>query len=164
PELRNELAAGLLNLAHLYRDQGDSSAAKQLLLEGRPHHLAALKANPQHPFFRESYGKHLSVLTGVHAGLLEQADAVRTAETCPAGPCRDVGWDSAGDGYDAACCLSLCIPIAAKHSKLDDEQRREAARFYGDAAMKFLRESVAKGFDNVAHMRKDTDLDPLRGR
>ena len=30
--------------------------------------------------------------------------------------------------------------------------------------MKMLREAVSKGFKNVAHMKRDTDLDPLRQR
>jgi hypothetical protein len=99
------------------------------------------------------------VLTEVHAGLLEQQNAVRTAETC-----RDLGWDAPADAYSAACALSQCVPIVAKHDKLDDQQRKEAAQFYGDAAMKLLREAVSKGYKDVAHMKKDTDLDPLRQR
>ena len=90
---------------------------------------------------------------------LSLKDAVRTAETC-----RDMGWNAPADAYDAACYLSLCIPIVAKHDKLDDKQRKEAAQFYGDAAMKILRDAVSKGFKNVAHMKQDTDLDPLRQR
>jgi hypothetical protein len=30
--------------------------------------------------------------------------------------------------------------------------------------MKLLRDAVGKGFTDVAHMKKDTDLDPLRQR
>jgi hypothetical protein len=30
--------------------------------------------------------------------------------------------------------------------------------------MRLLREAVAGGFSNLAHMRRDTDLDPLRSR
>jgi hypothetical protein len=30
--------------------------------------------------------------------------------------------------------------------------------------MKLLREAVSKGYKDVAHMKKDTDLDPLRER
>jgi hypothetical protein len=101
----------------------------------------------------------LAVLTGVHAGLLEQEDAVRAAETC-----RDLGWNAPADAYDAACFLSQCVPIVAKHDKLDDKQRKEAVQFYGDAAMKLLRDAVNKGFKDVVHMKKDTDLDPLRQR
>ena len=30
--------------------------------------------------------------------------------------------------------------------------------------MKLLRDAVSKGYKDVAHMKKDTDLDPLRQR
>ena len=30
--------------------------------------------------------------------------------------------------------------------------------------MKWLRDAVSKGYKDVAHMKKDTDLDPLRKR
>ena len=52
----------------------------------------------------------------------------------------------------------------ARHDKLDDNQRKEAAQFYGEQAMKLLRDAVSKGWKNVAHMKTDTDLDPLRQR
>jgi tetratricopeptide (TPR) repeat protein len=159
PDLRNDLAGTCVNLALLQQQQGNWAAAKRLLLEGRPHHLAALKANPRHPAYRQFYRNHLSVLAEVHAVLLEQEDAVRTAETC-----RDLGWDAPADAYDAACMLSLCIPFVAQHDKLDDKQRKQAAQFYGNAAMKLLREAVSKGYKDVPHMKKDTDLDPLRQR
>jgi serine/threonine protein kinase len=159
PDLRGELAGTYVHLAILQQMQGNWAAAKRLLLEGRPHHLAALKTNPRHPSYRQFYHRHLLVLAAAHAGLLEQDEAVRTAETR-----RDVGWDAPADAYYAACVLSLCVPVVAEHDKLDATQREEAARFYGDAAMKLLREAVGKGFKNVAHVKKDTDLDPLRRR
>jgi hypothetical protein len=159
PDLRNELAGNCVNLALLQEEQRNWAAAKRLLLEGRPHHLAALKANPRHPTYRQFYRNHLNVLTAVHAGLLEQEDAVRTAETH-----RDLGWDAPADAYNAACSLSLCIPIAAKHDRLDDKQRKEAAQLYGDTAMKLLREAVSKGYKDMTHMKKDADLHPLRQR
>jgi hypothetical protein len=148
-----------VNLAGLRQKQGDCTAAKRLLLEGRPHHLAALKANPKNPTYRQFYRNHLNLLINVHAGLLEPEDAVRTALTC-----RDLGWNAPADAYDAACFLSLCIPIVAKLDKLDDTKRKDAVQFYGDAAMKLLRDAVGKGFKDAAHMKKDTDLDPLRER
>jgi tetratricopeptide (TPR) repeat protein len=159
PDLRNELAGNGLNLALLYQKQGKWATAKRLLREGRPHHLAALKANPRHPTYRQFYRNHLSVLTRVHAGLLEQEDAVRTADAC-----RHLGWDPPVDAYDAACSLSLCVPIVTKHDKLDDRRRKEAAQFYQGAAMKRLHAAVRKGYKDVSHMKKDTDLDPLRQR
>jgi serine/threonine protein kinase len=159
PDLRSDLAATCSDVAALRQRQGSWAAAKRLLLEGRPHLLAALKANPRHPTYRQVYRIHLMVLTAAHAGLLEREDAVRTAETC-----RDLGWNAPADAYNAACFLSLCVPLAAKHDKLDPTQREEAAQFFGDAAMKLLGDAVSKGYKDVAHMKKDTDLDPLQQR
>jgi serine/threonine protein kinase len=159
PDRRNDLAGTCVNLALLHQQQRNCAAAKRLLLEGRPHHLAALMANPRHPSYRQFYRNHLAMLTVAHAGLLEQDDAVSTAETC-----RDLGWNAPADAYDAACFLSRCVPIVAQHDKLDGKQRKEAERFYGDAAMKLLRDAVSKGYKDVAHMKKYTDLDPLRQR
>jgi serine/threonine protein kinase len=159
PDLRNELAGSCVNLAILQQRLGNGLEAKRLLLEGQPHHLNALKANPNQPMYRQFYRNHLSVLTQVHAGLLEKEDAVRTAESCSA-----LGWDAPADAYDAACYLCRCISIVAKHAKLDDKQRQEAVQFYGDAAMKLLLKAVSKGCKDTALMKKDTDLDPLRSR
>ena len=158
-DLHNDLAGTCTNLASFHRLKGNWAAAKRLLLEGRPHHLATLKANPRHPTYRQFYRNHLKVLTEVHAGLMKKDEAVRTAEAR-----RDLGWDPPADAYDAAGFLSGCIPIAAKHQKLDDQQRQESAQFYTDAALKLLRDAVSKGYKDVAHMKKDTDLDPLRQR
>ena len=52
----------------------------------------------------------------------------------------------------------------AFHARPDDKQRKGVAQFDGDAAMKMLRDAVSKGYRDVAHMKKDTDLDPLRQR
>jgi hypothetical protein len=158
PDLRNDVAGTWVNLATLFQRQGNWAAAKRLLLDGRPHHLAALKANPRHPTYRQIYRNYLNALTAAHAGLLEPEDAVGTAEAC-----RDLGWDGRADAYDAACFLSLCVPVVAKHDKLDATQREEAAQYYGDAAMKLLRVAVSKGYKDVAHMKKDTDSIPGGG-
>jgi tetratricopeptide (TPR) repeat protein len=96
PELRNDVAGTCVDFALFRRRQGNWAVAKRLLLEGRPHHLAALNTNPKHLYYRSYYRDHLSALTAVHAGLLEPKDAVCTAETR-----RDLGWDAPADAYDA---------------------------------------------------------------
>jgi serine/threonine protein kinase/tetratricopeptide (TPR) repeat protein len=159
PDQHSELASTCVNLASLHSRRGDWAAAKRLLLEGRPHHLAALKADPRHATYRLKYRNHLILLVTVHAGLLEQAEAIHTAETI-----RDLGWNPPVDACEAACFLCRCVPIVAKHDKLDDKQRKEAVQFYSDAAMKFLREGVSRGYKDVEPMKKETDLDPLRQR
>jgi tetratricopeptide (TPR) repeat protein len=159
PDRRNDLAGTFVNLGVLHLQQENWAAAKRLLLDGQPHHRAALNASPRHPGYRQFYRNHLGALTAAYAGLLEQEDAVRTAETW-----RNLGWNAPADAYDAACILSRCIYIVAQHNKLDNRHRKEAAQFYGDAAMKLLRDAVSKGFNDVVHMKKETDLDPLRQR
>jgi hypothetical protein len=39
-----------------------------------------------------------------------------------------------------------------------------AVQFYGDEAMKMLRDAVAKGYKDADHIKKDVDLDQLRSR
>ena len=159
PDPRHDLADTCLDLALLHMQLGNVAAAKRLLLEGGPHDRAALQANPRHQDYRKSYRNLLGALTAVHTGLLEQEDAVRTAETC-----RDLGWDGPADAYYAASVLSRCVPIVAKHAHLDTTRRAAAVKFYGDAAMKLLRHAVSKGYTDVANLKKNAYLDPLRQR
>jgi hypothetical protein len=44
------------------------------------------------------------------------------------------------------------------------EKNARRAQFYADRAMATLKAAVAKGYKNLAQMKKDTDLDPLRQR
>jgi tetratricopeptide (TPR) repeat protein len=159
PDLRNELAGTLVNLAILCNQRRDFAAARAYLDQARPHHQAALKANPRHPSYRQFYRNNLLALVQAHAGLLDQAAAVKTAQTL-----RDLGWNPLADAYNAACALSLCIPIAHEHEKLDAEQRQAAVQFYGDEAMNLLREAVARGFQNAERLNHDPALAPLRTR
>jgi hypothetical protein len=134
------------------------AAAKRLLLEGWPHHLAALKANPRNPTYRQVYGNHLNVLAQVHAGLLEQEDAVRTAETR-----RDLTWNAPADAYDAACLLNLCIPSSPitrswTTSSANKLPNSTAARQCSSS------QCGEKGFKDVVHLKSDTDLNPLHQR
>jgi tetratricopeptide (TPR) repeat protein/tRNA A-37 threonylcarbamoyl transferase component Bud32 len=159
PDRRNELACTLVNLANLCNQQRNFAAAKGYLDQAQPHHQAALKANPQHPTYRQFYHDNLMALVQAQAGLLDPAAAVQAAQTL-----CDLDWGQPDNTYDAARALAMCIPIVEKHEKLDPEQRKAAVQFYGDEAMKLLRDAVAKGFKDVARMQKDSDLDPLRQR
>ena len=91
--------------------------------------------------------------------MLDQSGALQAAQKL-----RDLGWDPPGNAYDAGCELALCIPIVEKDDQLDAAKRQAAVQFYGDQAMAMLRQAVEKGYKNAAHMKKDTDLDPLRKR
>jgi tetratricopeptide (TPR) repeat protein len=60
-----------------------------------------------------------------------------------------------GSLYDVGCIYSLASHKTAEHAFKER---------YSTRAVTTLREAIAKGYKNIAHMKKDTDLDPLRGR
>jgi serine/threonine protein kinase len=59
------------------------------------------------------------------------------------------------DLYNAACGYALCVPLA---------DTPEAKEMYAARAVELLRQAVAKGYNDVAGMKTDTDLDALRQR
>src|SRR5262249_2636471 len=60
---------------------------------------------------------------------------------------------SAEDWYNLACVYGVA-------SGKSTQKKQE----YGDRAMELLNKAVKAGFDDAAHMRRDTDLDALRDR
>jgi tetratricopeptide (TPR) repeat protein/tRNA A-37 threonylcarbamoyl transferase component Bud32 len=159
PHYRNELAGNLVNLALLDYSRRDFAQARRWLEEAQPHHQAALQANPRHPDYRQFYWNNLMVLTQSCAGQGDQAAAVEAATRV-----HDLGWDPPGNAYNAACALAMCVPIVETDDKASKEERDRQMQFYAEQAMTMLRDAVAKGFKDAAHMKKDTDLDPLRSR
>jgi serine/threonine protein kinase/tetratricopeptide (TPR) repeat protein len=159
PDLRNDVAATLANLSLSCNQRREFRTAKKYLDEAMLHHRAALDASPRNPAYRLSYRTSLTALVAASAGLRDRPAALRAAEKI-----RDLGWDAPGDAYNAACALSLCIPIVRKDEEATREDRDKGVEFYGVQAMAMLRHAVSKGFKDVAHMEKDTDLDSLRGR
>ena len=63
---------------------------------------------------------------------------------------------SADELYNLACGYSLC---SAGH-----KVEKGAVERYKVRAMELLRKAVAAGYKDAPHMRKDTDLDPIRDR
>jgi tetratricopeptide (TPR) repeat protein len=62
--------------------------------------------------------------------------------------------------YDAACVYSLASAQAAKDEA--DPERYALARRYAERAVELLRQAIDKGYNDFDHMRKDTDLHPIR--
>src|SRR5262249_22313103 len=72
--------------------------------------------------------------------------------------------DPAGDVYSAACYLARCVPLAEKDAKLPEAKRQELARSYADRALDTLRQALKSGYKDIANMKKDPNLNPLRRR
>ncbi len=62
--------------------------------------------------------------------------------------------------YSMACELSLCLPLADA-DRLEGAAARDG---YAASAIDALRQAVAAGYRDFAHMRVDRNLDPLRSR
>jgi len=62
--------------------------------------------------------------------------------------------DQANDIYNAACILARCVRLA--------ERDKERAQNYADRAVAALRQAVQNGYKDLAHMKQDKDLDPVR--
>ena len=159
PDRRNELAGTLGNLALLRLQQKEFAQARQLLNEARPHHQAALTANPTNPDYRKFFRNNREIMCYVLLGLGEHAAAVQEAHEL-----ARFGYDPPTDTYIAACFIARCIKLAEQDQQLAEAERRKLADDYADQAMTLLRQAVERGWKNAAHMEKDDDLAPLRGR
>jgi hypothetical protein len=124
-----------------------------------PHHLAALQANGRDPTYRLFFRNNC-------LGLAQTLLALGEHRAAAAAATRFLGAAvyPANDAYNAACFLALCVPLAQHDKHLPEPQRKELIQAYGDQAIAALRQAVHNGFNDVAHMKKDTDLDALRGR
>jgi tetratricopeptide (TPR) repeat protein len=159
PDYQNELAETLVNLASLARNNKELGRARQLLEQALSHHRAALKANDRNPKYRASFRENCQVLVQT---LLELGD--HTAAADAADQLVQAAVDPAGGVYAAACFLARCVPLAEGDSKLTASQRQERAQAYANRAVATLRQAVQNGYKDAAHMKTDTDLDPLRSR
>jgi serine/threonine-protein kinase len=94
----------------------------------------------------------LSVLSAVTAALARQKkpeQALAAAELLAANA------KDAAHLYDAACGYALCVPLAGTA----EAKEKRAGR-----AVELLRLAVNKGFKDAVHLKRDADLDVLRGR
>jgi serine/threonine-protein kinase len=157
PDYSNNVAGSMVNLALLLRDLEDYSQARPLLESAVPYHQAALTANPQNPTYREFFQKNRIALASVLAGLGDHNGAGQIAEQLAA-----LGWNPADDDYAAGCALARCIPVTEKNAKLHEAERRELVRSYTDRALAMLRQASAKGYKDMAGMKKAKDLVALQ--
>jgi serine/threonine protein kinase/tetratricopeptide (TPR) repeat protein len=159
PDYQNNLAGTLVNIAVLRRQRQDFAGAVALLEEARPHHRAALEARPDSSHYRQFYRNNRWNLAHSYLGLADHARLATTANEL-----ARVGYLPANDRYDAACLLCRCMSLAEKDARLDKDKRTELAKGHADRALTLLRQAVALGYKDAAHLKKDPDLMPLRAR
>jgi serine/threonine protein kinase len=159
PEFQNDAAETLFHLAQLARKRKEFVNARQLLEQARPYHRAALKAGPRHPSYRKSFRDSTTVLAETLADLRDHVAAAATAAEL-----ASLGVDPGTNAYNAAGVWSRCIPLATLDTQLPERERVELAQSYADRAIGALRQALGQGYADLAHLKKDPDLDPLRSR
>jgi len=130
-----------------------------LLEQARSHLLAALEVSSEHPTSRRFYRDNLRLMARCY---LDQGDHPRLVPI--AEELARFGYDPAKDTYSAASLLGRCMTLADKDSRLVEAKRRELSQSYADRALALLRQAVERGYKGAAHMKKDSDLEPLRTR
>jgi tetratricopeptide (TPR) repeat protein len=159
PEYHHDLAATMVHKAILLRQNKKLDLARRLLEEALPHHQTALQAAPGNVFYREFLRNNRWLLAQVLVDMGEHAAAGETA-----GQLIQAAVDPGNDIYNAACIFSRCVPLAGRDSRLAESERKEKAQAYADRALATLRQAVQNGYQDIANMKSDTDLDPLRVR
>ena len=90
---------------------------------------------------------------GDHARAAEEAEAeARRADL------------NSGNLYDLACVSSRASAAAARDPNPSPADRARLGARNADRAMHLLRQAAARGWNHPRVLRKDPDLDPLRGR
>jgi eukaryotic-like serine/threonine-protein kinase len=151
-EYRHELAESHNDLGVLLTIAGKRLEAEQLFRQALAirEKLAAdfpavpeYQINPQREQLRYRASRAVSRLNAgqVVEAVAEVAELSKTSD-----------WN-AEQWYDFACVYAVaCGKIAANKQE------------YSDRAVQLLHRAVKTGFNNAAHMKKDTDLDPIRSR
>jgi tetratricopeptide (TPR) repeat protein len=157
PAFRNDLAETMVDEAILLRQGKELGPARRLLEEAVPHHRAALRASPENREYRQGFRINRENLADILVEMEEHAAAAEIVREL-----IQAAVDPGTDIYNAACILARCVPLAKRDSRLSESQRKERAQAYADRALATLRQAVHHGYNDAAHVKKDTDLDPLR--
>jgi tetratricopeptide (TPR) repeat protein len=90
---------------------------------------------------------------GDHARAIDEASAVARQEGL-----------NVKNIYNLVCVFSQSSAAAEKDSKLSPADRTRLKAQYADRAMDFLQQAVTNGFQNIALLKTDKDLNQLRSR
>jgi len=158
-EYRNNLAGTLVNLGQVALKEKNQADAKAYLEEAIPYHKECINKNPKNREYRQYYRENLDTMADVLLQLKNHAQLSKVAEQL-----EGIGLLEPGDSYKAARLTSLCVQLAKNDDNLSETVRIDLAKQYSDQAMMLLQGAVRKGFKDVARVKKDTDLEPLRQR
>jgi serine/threonine-protein kinase len=160
PGYQHALASSHTAVADALRTLGRLDEARTNYERAIPLREALVKRYPAVVPYQSGLASNLSRLGITHQRAGRPADAVK-AHQGAIKVMEDLRPPSSGNLYSLACYQALLAGVAGEAgSGLTSDEARTMA----DRAMLRLSAAVAAGFRNVAHLRKDTDLDSLRKR
>jgi tetratricopeptide (TPR) repeat protein len=155
PNILSELGAILNDCGMAMAAAGRRDGAIEAYRQAIGHQRNALRKFPESHRAQHFLRIHLRNLSRSLRAVGRSSEAASAARECLDLWPNDAGWI-----YDTACELSLCIPLVGG----EDSDSRDVKDRYARWAIDALRRATDAGFHDFAHMRRDTDLDPLRAR
>jgi tetratricopeptide (TPR) repeat protein len=155
----NDLAETMLRLALLLREHKEMQRARDLLEKAVPHHETVLLGCRSDRKYHQAYRNTLLALSETRLLLGDHRQARNAAATILYDP-----YGVAADYYRIACLFARSAALAKKDTKLTDTLREGLVSSYGYDAVAALREARKTGFQDVARLESDPDLNPLRSR
>jgi tetratricopeptide (TPR) repeat protein len=157
PDYQNDVATALIELAQASAAT-EPEQARRLLEEALPYSQVALQADPGNIDYLAMLYMNYQTQANVFVKLRDHAAAAAVAEA------TEPILHTANDLYEHVCGYCDCVKLAAEDAKLSEAKRKELCKSYGDRAMNALRRAVEFGYKDVANVKKDKSLDPLRER
>jgi serine/threonine-protein kinase len=155
---RNELVATLVNLGVVLGQLDHLDRGLAALKRGLELQRATSERAPQ----LASNRRHFNALYGSLAELERAANHPAEAITATIER-RNLWPGNAKEQYNAACELGRAAAVVGKgRAELSDEERKEKDK-YCDLVMETLRMARASGFKDAERLRKDKELDVVRG-
>jgi tetratricopeptide (TPR) repeat protein len=155
--LQNRLAKVLDNRGIALAELGRHGEAEEAFLAAIARQRAVSEKAPQVTKYRQHLSSHYFNLARVRRA------AGRPAAAADAALERRAHWpEDPNELYAVACDLALCIPLIDQGRGDGADERRAERRKYLDLALETLRQAIRAGYGDIARMRSDPDLDPLR--
>jgi hypothetical protein len=163
-EYQSLLGATQMNLGQVYLVKGWHEKAETALKEARGIFGRLVEGRPDAlPEDRESLGKSHVLLGMAYRGANETEKGEKEQQQAEVEALLRQPNLSSLNVYNAACVFSRAS--AADHdTKLSPTDHNRVKARYAERAMDLLRQAVAKGWRHPSVIKKDPDLEPLRGR
>jgi serine/threonine-protein kinase len=155
--LHSRLAKVMDNRGIALAEQGRHREAEEAFLAAIARHRGAFEQMPDGKQYRQYLSSHYANLARVRRAAGRPAEAANASlerRTLLAGDPDKL--------YSVACELASCIPLVEQGRGDSVDRWRVERRKYIDLALETLRQAIGAGYQDIALMRSDPELNPLR--